>query len=695
MAKTKRLSVVAVLLALLLAFAPLTVLADGYGAQGGDFKINMIDPAASEITTTTTDTSYWNVISTGYDSENTISFTADMGDGGGTNHIDTTAYYNSIKLYSDKSLSDDSLVYNYDADCTGITVTNIGAQQTLNRGARFRFDITGLEKASTYYLVFKQGLKGTTSDTTVIVDKDIVFEFNTMADASAVDSVALDQKSIVLDGLDQKYKLAATVSPETAADKTVTWSSSDTSVATVGNGGNVKAVKAGTATITATTNDGGKTASCKVLVKKSDNGRVLAQASGTKVLESGAKYMITNPDVYTVIGSDNQDYFVIPENASLDALPEIAMAAIPNGGRKGTTFKVNVYDDAELKNVAAALDDGVTLDIPDYTAFTSKLDASKFEEGKTYYFVVEANSTCGAVPFGKQVVIEFTVAPKVIPLEAALTADPETGSASDEVTIKADAKGGTAPYKYTFTVKDNASGSAYTFAEDQDEDSCAWHPGPAGEKTLTVVVTDSEGETAEASVPYTVNEPDELQVASFDAGGENSFASGDTVELKAAPKGGVGPYEYKFIVYNELTDSWYRIQDFSSEDTCSWYTGTAANKQLFVDIRDSWGHMVRGRFDVMITTDLRVTGFSSSKGASLAKWNNTTLTANAAGGSGSYTYKFIVHNKTTDSWYKIRDFESGNSIDWNGGPAGNKELFVDVKDSYGNVVRKGLNVTVK
>ena len=74
-----------------------------------------------------------------------------------------------------------------------------------------------------------------------------------------------ETKLTVVEG--HKYQLVAIVSPENATDKTVDWTSSDVNVATVSATGEVTGVKAGTATITVTTADGGKTATCTVTVK--------------------------------------------------------------------------------------------------------------------------------------------------------------------------------------------------------------------------------------------------------------------------------------------------------------------------------------------------------------------------------------------------------------------------------------------
>jgi len=77
------------------------------------------------------------------------------------------------------------------------------------------------------------------------------------------ESVSLDQEAVTLK-VGKTVTLLATVSPEDATDKTLTWSTSDASVATVENGV-VTAVAEGTATITVTTVNN-KTATCVITV---------------------------------------------------------------------------------------------------------------------------------------------------------------------------------------------------------------------------------------------------------------------------------------------------------------------------------------------------------------------------------------------------------------------------------------------
>ena len=83
----------------------------------------------------------------------------------------------------------------------------------------------------------------------------------------AVTGVTLDKTVAELTVGDEALQLTATVAPADATDKTLTWTSSNTAVATVSESGLVTAVAAGEADITVTTIDGGFTAICKVTVK--------------------------------------------------------------------------------------------------------------------------------------------------------------------------------------------------------------------------------------------------------------------------------------------------------------------------------------------------------------------------------------------------------------------------------------------
>lgn len=80
-----------------------------------------------------------------------------------------------------------------------------------------------------------------------------------------VTGVSLDKSELTL-AVKGTYTLKATVAPADADNKSVTWKSSDDKIATVDKDGKVTAVAIGKATITVTTEDGGKTATCVVTV---------------------------------------------------------------------------------------------------------------------------------------------------------------------------------------------------------------------------------------------------------------------------------------------------------------------------------------------------------------------------------------------------------------------------------------------
>lgn len=116
--------------------------------------------------------------------------------------------------------------------------------------------VTALKEGSSVITVITND-GGFTATCDVTVNKKVI----------AVTSVVLGNTELTLvEG--EEEKLAVTVKPDDATDKSVVWESSNTAVATVDQEGLVTAVGEGKATITVKTNDGGFSASCEVTVKK-------------------------------------------------------------------------------------------------------------------------------------------------------------------------------------------------------------------------------------------------------------------------------------------------------------------------------------------------------------------------------------------------------------------------------------------
>lgn len=84
--------------------------------------------------------------------------------------------------------------------------------------------------------------------------------------APLISSVKVEKTAITL-AQGSKYSQKLTFTPADVANKTMNWTSSDSSIASVDKNGTIKALKIGTATVTGTTTDGTKkTVSCKVTV---------------------------------------------------------------------------------------------------------------------------------------------------------------------------------------------------------------------------------------------------------------------------------------------------------------------------------------------------------------------------------------------------------------------------------------------
>ena len=233
----------------------------------------------------------------------------------------------------------------------------------------------------------------------------------------SVSDISLDQTKATLNA-GETLTLVATVTPENASNKAVVWTSSDETVATVSDNGVVTGLKAGTATITATTVSGEKTASCKVTVKGSavsvtlnqtavnlekgksftlvassaggsgiitydwessneavatvsGDGVVTAKASGTATITVTASNGASASCKVTVSGSDSSTGSDNSSSSALDGIvPDNDQISIRKGNSKKLTYEVRpasanpkVSFTSKDSDVATVSDDGTVVGV--------------------------------------------------------------------------------------------------------------------------------------------------------------------------------------------------------------------------------------------------------------------------------------------------------------------------------------------
>lgn len=233
---------------------------------------------------------------------------------------------------------------------------------------------------------------GTVTITVSALDKKAAATFTVNVIEVLPEGISIKQGSSITIKAGDSQQLNAVITPENATDQSVSWTSSDASIVSVDNNGNITGVKEGTAKVTAATVNG-KTAVITVTVTKgSDSG----DTSGT-VIEAGDTWEKFNPEPSkisalkqkyqdawftipsgTLIQDDNGTYVLVYGNQTNYSLANINSAA---------NF-VNQYP-----NNAEIVDSSTKIAITPSSGFNGNITAGTIaKEGDSYYVAIQAIS---------------------------------------------------------------------------------------------------------------------------------------------------------------------------------------------------------------------------------------------------------------------------------------------------------------
>ena len=227
-----------------------------------------------------------------------------------------------------------------------------------------------------------QGLKaGTATITATAEGKSGKCTVTVKEKTVSVTEVSLDRTELTLtEG--ESETLTATVKPDNATNKKVTWKSDKTDIASVDGNGKVTALKAGDASITATTEDGGKTTECKVTVKSKN-----VPVSGVEINPWAVNLSVkgTVKLTYTIKPADATNQMVKWESDT----PSVATVD-SEGNVKGIA--------AGTAKICVTTDDG---GFKSYCTITVKEEESKFKVGGLWYekhYTVGVPNTVRVIP---------------------------------------------------------------------------------------------------------------------------------------------------------------------------------------------------------------------------------------------------------------------------------------------------------
>ncbi|MFR7819648.1 alpha-amylase family glycosyl hydrolase, partial [Candidatus Pseudoruminococcus sp.] len=522
--------------------------------------------------------------------------------------------------------------------------------------------------------------------------------------------------------------LTATVTPSNATNKEVTWTSSNTSVATV-SGGKVKGVAEGTAVITATTSNG-KTATVTVTVTGktityldgdgvyfekpsgwgsninvyffSNNQTVGASWPGTAMKDLGDglygfKYDTTDSNLMVIFndGSNQTDDLKYVKNGyynssgyvrTVERVTEIKPTAI-------TLNKTNIDIDVTATEQLTATITPSNATNKSVTWTSSNTSVATVSNGLITPKSVGVTTITATTSNGLKATANVTVAENyTYELMNTSTISATSIKKGSSITMKGSAEGGRSPYTYTYLCK-SPSSSSYTTLKTTTATSYKHTPTSAGTYSYAVRVTDSTGNSLTNKFTVTVKATT-TALANNSTISATSINFGSSIKITAKATGGKAPYKYRYFYRLRGDIDWTAITGTTTATTCTHKPTKAANYQYAVRVFDSTGKYLTKTFDVNVKKVAELANASTISATSINLGSSIKMTAKATGGKAPYKYSYFCKPAGEIDWVTLKNATTATTYTYKPTKVGTYYYAVRVFDSTGKNLTKQFTVNV-
>ena len=208
------------------------------------------------------------------------------------------------------------------------------------------------------------------------------------------------------------------------------------------------------------------------------------------------------------------------------------------------------------------------------------------------------------------------------------------------LTIKGIGYGGTAPYKYEFSVDGKVVKASNTTA------TVSWKPTTNGQHTLKCVITDSTGKTATATKTFTSEGGSDIiiidDLTNNSTLSSTSIAAGGSITMKGAASGGTSPYQYTYLYKSSSASSWTTVKAYSTTTSVSATISAAGSYQACIKVKDSTGTEVKKFINFTVTGGSSLVNNSTVSATTVTLGKAVTVKGAATGGKSPYKYAVLL-----------------------------------------------------
>ena len=275
-------------------------------------------------------------------------------------------------------------------------------------------------------------------------------------------------------------------------------------------------------------------------------------------------------------------------------------------------------------------------------------------------------------------------------LKVSLSSSASSIDLGNSVTLSASSTGENGSVTYQFSANDEVI-QAYSSAK-----TCTWKPSKAGVYTINVIAKDSAGNTALDNKTVTVNEVVTQKLTNNSTISATTITKGQTITMTANAAGGTAPYKYRYYCKPEGSSKYTALTGTTTATSFSHKPARAITYKYAVKIADANGKTATKYFDVKVnaSASTALTNNSTISATTITKGQTITMTANAAGGTAPYKYRYYCKPEGSSKYTALTGTTTATSFSHKPARAITYKYAVKIADANGKTATKYFDVKV-